>query len=148
MTSAPGTRIARLRRVAVILDGGAFPLDPILGLIPGFGDAAGAVLAIWILVEGFGLGASRATLLRIALNIGIDALVGTIPVVGDIFDFAWKANLKNVALLERQHLDPVGARRADRMFVGALAGGLVVLCGSLAVAGAWLVARLIHLLTS
>ncbi len=111
-----------------------FGLDPILGLIPGVGDAAGAVLAGWILVEAIRLGASRATLIRIAGNLALDAVVGAVPVLGDIFDFAWKANLRNVALLERHLAAPERAERADRSFVFivlfsmlAMAVGLLVL---------------------
>ncbi len=105
-----------------------FGLDPILGLIPGFGDAAGAILAGWILVEGIRLGASRATLLRMAGNVACDALVGAVPVLGDVFDFVWKANLRNVALLERHLAAPLGAARADRSFV------LLIICGVVALA--------------
>ena len=103
-----------------------FGLDPILGLIPGFGDAAGAVLAGWILVEAYRLGASRATLVRIAGNIALDAGVGAVPILGDIFDFAWKANLRNVALLERHLAEPGRAARADRSFVFLIICGVLV----------------------
>jgi len=100
-----------------------FGLDPLLGLIPGGGDAAGAVLAGWIVVEAIRLGASRATVLRIVGNVALDAAVGAVPVIGDIFDFAWKANLRNVALLERHLAAPDRAQRADRSFTA------LVLCG-------------------
>jgi len=103
-----------------------FGLDPILGLIPGAGDAAGAVLAGWILVEAVRLGASRATLVRIAGNVALDAGLGAIPLIGDIFDFAWKANLRNVALLERHLAAPVRAQRADHSFVALVIFGLTV----------------------
>ena len=110
-----------------------FGLDPILGLIPGAGDAAGAVLAGWILVEAIRLGASRATVLRIAGNVALDALVGAVPLFGDIFDFAWKANLRNVALLERHLAKPARAARADRSFVVLiLASVLALVLGVLA----------------
>ncbi len=104
-----------------------FGLDPILGLIPGAGDAAGAVLAGWILVEAIRLGASRATVLRIAGNVALDALVGAVPVLGDIFDFAWKANLRNVVLLERHLAAPGQAARADRLFVLLVMGSVLAL---------------------
>jgi hypothetical protein len=74
-------------------------LDGLLGLIPGIGDAAGALLSTYILYEAIRLGVPRTVLLRMIANIGIDTLGGTIPVVGDIFDMAWKANKKNTALL-------------------------------------------------
>ena len=133
-TSPPS--FAAARTLAHWLDAGIrvpgtdlrFGLDPILGLIPGVGDAAGAVLAGWILVEAMRLGASRATVLRIAGNVALDAGLGAIPVLGDIFDFAWKANLRNVALLERHLAAPARAERADRSFV------LLVVCGVLVMA--------------
>jgi len=101
-----------------------FGLDPILGLLPAVGDAAGAVLAGWILVEAVRLGASRATLLRMAGNVALDAGLGAVPYLGDAFDFAWKANLRNVALLERHLAAPVRAERADRWFVVLVLSGI------------------------
>jgi hypothetical protein len=74
-------------------------LDGMLGLIPGVGDAAGALLSTYILYEAIRLGAPSTVLLRMIANIGIDAVGGAIPVVGDIFDMAWKTNKKNAALL-------------------------------------------------
>jgi hypothetical protein len=133
-TSSPSLDAAR--KFAYWLDAGIrvpgtnfrFGFDPILGLIPGVGDAAGAVLAGWILVEAFRLGASRATVIRMAGNVALDAAVGAVPLIGDIFDFVWKANLRNVALLERHLAAPDRAARADRSFV------LLVLFGVLAMA--------------
>jgi uncharacterized protein DUF4112 len=74
-------------------------LDGLLGLIPGVGDVAGALLSSYILYEAIRLGAPRTLLLRMVANIGIDTVVGAVPVVGDIFDIAWKTNKKNAALL-------------------------------------------------
>jgi len=74
-------------------------LDGLLGLIPGVGDAVGALLSAYILYEAIRLGASSTVLLRMIANIGIDTVGGVIPIVGDIFDMAWKANKKNAALL-------------------------------------------------
>lgn len=112
-----------------------FGLDPILGLIPGAGDAAGAVLAGWILVEAIRLGASRATVTRIAGNVALDAIVGAVPLLGDIFDFAWKANLRNVALLERHLAAPKSAARADRSFVVLVIFGVLALAVGLLALG-------------
>jgi hypothetical protein len=119
-------------------------LDPIIGLVPGIGDAAGAILGAWILVEAARLRASRATLVRVFYNIAVDALGGTIPLLGDAFDVVWKANLRNVALLERHLADPARASKADRRFVALLCGAVLLLCGVLAVAGALLVTTLIR----
>jgi len=112
-----------------------FGLDPIIGLIPGAGDAAGAVLAGWILVEAIRLGASRATVIRIAGNVALDAAVGAVPLLGDIFDFVWKANLRNVALLERHLAAPDRAERADRSFVLLVIFGVLVMALGLLVLG-------------
>jgi hypothetical protein len=110
-------------------------LDPVLGLVPGFGDAAGALLSAWILIEGIRLGASGATLGRMAANIALDACVGAVPVLGDVFDFVWKANLRNVALLEQHAIDPGGTRKRDRLFVTLLVGAVVALCAGLLAGG-------------
>ena len=150
----PPSRLARLRRLAFWLDAGiAVPgtsvrvgLDPLLGLVPGLGDAVGALLSAWILVEAIRLGAPRATLARIGSNIALDALIGAVPLLGDAFDVVWKANLKNVALLERHAMDPAGAGKSDRLFVTLLVGGVVALCGGLLVGGALLTAWLIRAL--
>ena len=144
MRSAPS--FAAVSRFAYWLDAGIripgtnlrFGLDPILGLIPGAGDAAGAVLAGWILVEAIRLGASRATVVRIAGNVAVDAVVGAIPILGDIFDFAWKANLRNVALLERHLGAPERAERADRSFVLLVLFGVLVMAVGLLVLGSLL----------
>jgi len=151
---SPPSTLPQLRRFAVWLDAGiAVPgtsirvgLDPLLGLVPGLGDAAGALLAAWILVEAIRMGASRATLARIAFNIAVDALVGAVPVLGDVFDVVWKANLKNVALLERHAIDPAGAGEGDRLFVVLVVGGVAALCLGLLVGGVVLTAWLVRAL--
>jgi predicted small integral membrane protein len=78
-----------------------------------------------------------------AYNIAVDALVGAIPLLGDVFDVVWKSNLRNVELLERQALSPNVARRADRLFLALLGGGLLILFGGLAAAGVWLFSRVL-----
>ncbi len=76
-------------------------LDGILGLIPGAGDALGAVVSSYIITQAARLGVPTRILLLMIYNVAIDAVVGLIPILGDLFDFAWKANRRNVALLER-----------------------------------------------
>jgi len=151
-SSEAAVRLRRLRRFAHWMDDGIrlpgiglrVGLDPIIGLVPGIGDAAGAVLGAWILVEAARLRASRATLVRIFYNIAVDALGGTLPLLGDAFDVFWKANLRSVALLERHLADPARAGKADRRFLALLCGAVLVLCGGLAVVGVLLVAALIR----
>ncbi len=151
--TAPGTRLEHLRRFASWLDEGIrlpgtglrIGLDPILGLVPGFGDVAGACLALAILVEAGRRGVSRVTLIRIAGNIAFDALAGAVPLIGDVFDAVWKANLRNVALIERHIAGPTAARQADRLFVVVLSVSLLLFCVALVVGGMLLTARLLRL---
>lgn len=83
-----------------------FGLDPILGLVSGFGDLAGASLSIYFMFYAATLGAKSSVLIRMFLNILADLTIGSIPVLGDIFDIAWKANLRNANLLEKLHENP------------------------------------------
>lgn len=80
-----------------------FGWDSILGLFPGVGDAITSAISLLIVHHAQQTGASRIVLARMLANIGVDFLVGAVPLVGDAFDFAWKANRKNAQLLE-QHL--------------------------------------------
>ena len=128
--------VQRLRRYAYWLDEGIripgtrirIGLDPILGLIPGAGDAVGAILAGAIVLESVRRGVDRVGVLRMAANIAIDTLIGAVPVVGDLFDAGWKGNKKNLAILERHLAEPSVAKRADRMSVLLIGGGLLVVC--------------------
>lgn len=147
-------RLEHLHRFAFWLDEGVrlpgtrfrVGLDPIIGLVPGFGDAAGAVLSAAILAEAIRRGVSRFTLGRIAWNIALDAVFGAVPVIGDAFDFVWKANVKNVALIERYVALPDRAHKADRFFVLLLIGSLFLLCAALMVAGVLLTAWLFRVI--
>lgn len=123
-------------------------LDPIFGLVPGVGDAAGAILATAILLEAVRRDITRFALVRMAANVALDAMLGAVPIVGDLFDAAWKANLRNLALLERHIAEPTQAKRADRWFVLGVSAALIVLCVGMMVGGAlltvWVVRRLVH----
>lgn len=76
-----------------------FGLDSLIGLIPGVGDVAGLLISTWIIIASSRAGASKATLLRMAFNVGRDALIGTVPVLGDLYDIHSKANVRNIELL-------------------------------------------------
>ena len=114
-----------------------FGFDAILGLIPGLGDTATSLISLYILHAARRYGISRVTMLRMAANIALDYLVGSVPLLGDIFDVYWKANVKNVALLRRHVLvtppEERRARRGDWLFLAAVTLGLVaVLVGCIA----------------
>jgi hypothetical protein len=99
--------VERLRRLAYLLDDRfSIPgtryrigLDGLVGLVPGIGDAVTTVLALYIVLEARRLGVPVAKLARMGLNVGVDAVLGAVPLVGDLFDVAWKANRRNLALL-------------------------------------------------
>lgn len=126
--------LARVRRLATLLDAAVgipgtrlrFGVDSLLGLIPGGGDVAGALLSGGVVLAAARLGAPPSLLLRMLGNLALDALLGTVPLAGDLFDVAWKANMRNVRLLERHLDDPEGARRGSRALVAAAGAGVVV----------------------
>ncbi len=117
-------RIKRLRALAWLMDnsiplpgGYRIGLDAILGLVPGLGDALGALISAYIINEARGMGAPRSVLIRMMSNVMIDTVLGAVPFAGDIFDAAYKSNSRNLALLAQYQLDPVGSRRGSRWFV-------------------------------
>ncbi len=150
----PGASLDRLRTLSRVLDDLVripgtrfrFGLDPIIGLVPGLGDAAGAVFSAVILLAGVRLGAPPVVLLRMAGNIALDAIVGAIPVLGDAFDFGFKANRRNLALLERWERAPVAVRRSSRLLLAALVLLVLAVLAGAAVGGYfllhWLATRL------
>lgn len=101
-------RMARMERVAGVLDtrfrvpgvGIRVGWDSIIGLIPGLGDAVTAVPAGWMIWNAYHMGARKRTLVRMGLNAGVDLVIGGVPIVGDVFDIAFKAHKKNLALLQ------------------------------------------------
>jgi len=128
------TSIQRLRKLSRLLDNAiAIPgttfrvgLDPILGLIPGAGDFVGTALSAYIVVEAARLGIPRATLGKMVSNILLESVVGAIPLVGDWFDFAWKANTKNMELLEAHLGVSPASQKVNRWFVFLLVAGLFI----------------------
>ena len=130
--------LRRLRRISHLLDN-AIPipgtkyrigLDPILGLIPGGGDLIGSIFAGYVVFKSAQMGVPQETLVKMAANIVFDTVAGTVPVAGDLLDVAWKANVKNIELLDA-HLgspEPAG-KKADWLFVVALLLGLMLIVG-------------------
>lgn len=110
-------RFARLDRLANTLDarfripglGWRFGWDSVLGLLPGVGDLVTIGPAIYVLYEGHRMGARKSTLARMGLNSGLDLLVGSVPIFGDVFDASFKSNKRNVALLK----DDLNAQARD-----------------------------------
>ena len=104
--------------------GWRFGLDPLLGLIPGVGDSATALVSVYILTAAVRYRVPKITLLRMGLNIGLDYVLGSIPFVGDLFDAWWKTNQKNVDLLRQRATvsaeDARQGRLSDWLFVSLI----------------------------
>jgi len=76
----------------------ALGIDPLIGLIPGFGDMAGAVVSSILIARAMQSGIAKSAILRMVINVALDSLAGAIPFVGDIFDFAFKSNVYNLRI--------------------------------------------------
>lgn len=122
-----------------------FGVDALVGLIPGIGDIIGGVLSAWILIGAVRHRVPAPVFLRMSANILIDLLFGAVPVAGDVFDFLWEENLKNVRLLEKHRDRRRPPRSPGRMAIfAALIIAIVALVAlgiiAAAIAGAvWLI---------
>ena len=119
--------------------GWRFGLDALVGLVPGVGDTLTSLFSFYILAAGVRYRVPKITLLRMGLNIGVDYVLGSLPLVGDLFDAWWKSNQMNVQLIrERGTVSAEEAhqgRISDWLFVGVIILILVaLLLGSLTVA--------------
>ncbi|MFC6989566.1 DUF4112 domain-containing protein [Haloplanus sp. GCM10025708] len=119
-------------------------IDPILGLFPIVGNLPGTALAAYVVAVAVTADVPRATLFRILFVLGVDSVVGSVPVVGDVFDAYWKANLRSVRLVE-DRLDAPAAAALDRRYLRRVAVvaflAFLAVAVALAVAGLWLVGR-------
>jgi hypothetical protein len=126
-------RLRRMRQLSQLLDGAIvipgtkqrIGLDPILGLIPGGGDTVSAALSGYIIIEAARMGLPRAALMRMVSNLVLDTVVGSVPVLGDIFDVFSKANLRNMQIVESHAQAPAPSAKADKLFIGLLIVGLI-----------------------
>ena len=104
-----------------------FGIDGIVGLIPGAGDVLAGLLSVVIPLAAWIRGVPYVTLVRMAVNLGIGVLVGSIPVAGDIFDIVWKANRRNLLLLQRHLREPRRHGWRDWVFLLLLAALLGII---------------------
>ncbi|HLY41809.1 MAG TPA: DUF4112 domain-containing protein [Terracidiphilus sp.] len=150
-----GARIFRdqtLQRLEILLDEAfripgtrfRFGLDGIIGLVPGLGDVIAGVLSLIIPLAAWIRGVPYITLTRMAANLGIGVLIGTIPVFGDIFDIFWKANRRNYLLLQRHLGEPHRHTGRDWLFLALLAAGLAAVFAIPIVLVIWFLFWLAH----
>jgi hypothetical protein len=149
-------QLARLRSVSDLWDRAfGIPgtkwrvgLESLVGLLPVGGDVIGLGISIYILWQVVQFNLPKTILVRMVFNIAIDALVGSVPILGDLFDITWKANTKNVNLLESHLQQPSQSRSADRRFLWLLFGGLLTVLIALMVAAVVVLALLVKALSS
>lgn len=130
------------------LPGRRVGVDGLIALVPVAGDAVGVALSLVIVVVGVAAGVSVPTIIRMLLHVGIEALIGLVPFVGTVFNMAFKANNRNVALIERDLADRRATRRSSVgvlvLTIGVLLAGLMMLI-ALTVAGiavlVWLLSK-------
>ena len=127
-------RLRWVARVAHLLDSQfrlpgtqfRFGLDPLLGLLPVVGDLSTTVVSVALLLTMLRHGASGAVVVRMALNILLDTIIGAIPLIGNVFDFAYKSNERNVALLRRHYAEGQHAGNGKGLVALLLLAFLVV----------------------
>src|SRR5688572_32812403 len=113
LTAGQTRRLEALCQVARFLDSAfrvpgtsyRIGLDPILGLLPGLGDLVSPLFTFGLIWQAREIGVPGVVVMRMISNVAIDTVVGLVPVVGDLFDFAWKSNNRNLALLEAHAYD-------------------------------------------
>ena len=155
LVSARESRLRRIERLGHVLDNSIrIPVlnyrigwDAIIGLVPGGGDVIGLMLSAYIVYEAARLGASKAALARMVVNVGLETLIGAVPLIGDLFDATWKANARNLNLLhDYLGTDAPRRRTSDRrslLLVGGLLVLLVVVLVAFVVGIGWVVIELL-----
>lgn len=132
--------VAHLMDNAVRVPGTSFRIgiDGIIGLIPGFGDFVGTIVGSYIIVEAARGGIPSAVVFRMIANTLLEYFIGLIPVLGDLFDFTWKANIRNLNLYRAARADPRRLKRRSKIqliILAVLLVALFVLC----IWGMWVV---------
>ena len=148
--------LARLRTIAVLFDQAfaipgtkwRFGLDALFGLVPGVGDIFGGLVAVYALRVARMVGAPPVIQLHMLANIAIDAIVGMVPVAGDLFDFVFRAQTRNLALLEAYVGSPHKTVRRSRLGLLLIPLVIALVFAALTALGVWMLYILFHGLTS
>jgi hypothetical protein len=136
-------QVERLRALSRLLDSAfvipgtryRFGLDALIGLVPGLGDAVSAVFSGYLILQASRLGAPRSVVNRMIANVALDTVVGWVPLLGDLFDVAWKSNNRNMALLEEHLRQPAAAKAGSRRALVLLGGALLLFIAGAVVIG-------------
>jgi hypothetical protein len=152
MASDHFARLQRLRDWQRLLDtafrvpgtGIRFGWDPIVGLVPWAGDFLTALFACVLIAQAHQMRVPKIVQLRMLMNVGIDLLVGVVPLVGDVADIFWKANTRNLALIERHAASPRPATAGDWLFVLGVCAAIVLIALIPVAVMYWLLHAVIH----
>jgi hypothetical protein len=144
--------LARLRAITQLFDQAfavpgtkwRFGLDALFGLVPGLGDIAGALVAVYALRVARNLNAPPPIQLHLLSNIALDAVIGMVPILGDLFDFAFKAQTRNLALLDAWLATPHKTARRSRRGLFLLPAAIIVVFATLTALGIWMLVILFH----
>ena len=144
--------LERLRMISLLFDQAfgvpgtrfRFGLDALFGLVPGLGDLAGAVVAVYAVQVARRLRAPSEIQLHMLSNIALDALVGSVPILGDIFDFVFKAQTRNLALLDDWMATPHQTARRSKRGLILIPIAILVVFATLTILGIWMLLILFH----
>jgi len=136
----PSPRLARMRWLSRLLDNSiALPggyrigIDPIIGLVPGIGEFISSTMSAWLIYDAARLGLKKRVLARMTANVLLESVAGSVPVLGDVADAVWKANARNMRLVE-QHYSPAQPGRSRRKLAGIFIAVLLAIYGTFALA--------------
>jgi hypothetical protein len=115
-----------------------FGFDALFGLVPGLGDLAGGMVAVYALQVARRLGAPTAIQAHMLANIALDALIGTIPIIGDLFDFVFKAQTRNLALLDDWMKTPHRTARRSKRGLILIPAAIMLVFATLTILGVWM----------
>ena len=114
--------LSRLLDNSILLPGGyRIGLDPLIGLVPAVGDFLAATLSTWLIYDAARLGISKRTLARMTGNVIMESAIGAVPLLGDLFDAVWKANARNLALVEAEYAPTLKERPFGRIAFALIA---------------------------
>jgi len=147
LTQGQQARLVALRRLAELLDSAfvvpgttyRIGLDPIVGLVPWIGDLVSPLFTVALLWQARDVRIPKIVLGRMLFNAAVDAIIGVIPFAGDLFDFGWKANQLNMALLERHAYEEHPASLGDWAFVLAMIAIVILLAAVPFLIAGWLI---------
>ena len=120
--------------------GWRFGIEALIGLVPGLGDIASGVIGLVLLVRAFQFRLPKIVITRMLFNSLADLTIGSIPLLGDAFDFVWKSNTRNMSLFREYAEEPAKDTRKHWIFLGSIVAGFILLFVIVAIFIVWLLA--------